>query len=109
MPPIRTLTASSYTLLNKLQCPMVIVTMEKPSMQDMIDAAVMWHFIHTHPVDDLDAIFEDVDALRAAIKKHERVFPLEELGPMLRRMKTELHRMMAALVEVESEGGSPLD
>jgi hypothetical protein len=102
---MRPLSAASYALLMKLQCPMLAVPTEE--LTEQLRAATLWHYIHTA---NIDAIEQASDAeIVAAANRHGYTLEFAAYGPIFRRMTQDIERMQAAFVESEPTGGkSPL-
>lgn len=102
---MRPLSAASYSLLMRLQCPMLAIQTSDPTEQ--LKAATLWHFVHTA---DIDLLESATDAeLEYAYKKHGYTIQFNEYPTIFKTMTRDIERMQSAFVESEPPGGkSPL-
>lgn len=99
---MRPLSASSYSLLLRLSCPILVTP--ATDMGEQLRAATLWHFIHTAEIDWLERA-ADAEILHAAAV-HGHTLKLEDYPGIFKTMTAEIQRMQSAFVEAESPGGS---
>jgi hypothetical protein len=97
---MRPLSASSYSLLLRLSCPILVTP--ATDMNEQLRAATLWHFVHTADIDWLERATDAEIHHAAAVQGH--TLKLEDYPKLFRTMTTEMERMKAAFVEAESPG-----
>ena len=103
---MRTLSANSYALLLRHDCPGI--ARDITCTADRLRAAVLWHFVHTAGIDQLERM--DDEQFRAALTAHGYSIPPQELLKIgiFKTMTAEIQAVNDAFVETETEG-SPLE
>lgn len=98
---MRPLSAASYALLMRLQCPMLVVPTTDPPEQ--LRAATLWHFVHTAEIDELERM-SDAEIVSAA-GRHGYSLEFAMYPGIFRVMTQDIERMQRAFVEAEPPGG----
>jgi len=99
MNTLRPLSAYSYGMLLKHACP--CIEHQTDDKAERIRAAVMWHFVHTAGIDQLERM--DAEQFKAAVAAHGYALPPNVLPSIFTAMTEELAKMNEAFVEVESD------
>ena len=103
---MRPLSAASYALLLRLNCPMITAPAADQAQQ--LHAATLWHYLHTAEITALENA-SDEEILTAA-KRHAYSLDLSIYPSIFKSMTRDIERMKAAFVEAEPPAGatSPL-
>lgn len=99
---MRPLSARSYELLLRLQCPMLVTPAE--SLPQRLYAAALWRVIHEEPWKWCKSASDEAIHATAEVLMQG---PIEALF-IFRHMTAEITKMERAIVETESESGLPL-
>lgn len=100
---MRPLSAASYAILLRLNCPMI--TGPAADQAEQLHAATLWHYLHTA---EIDAIESATDAeLLSAAKRHAYTLDLAAYPGIFKAMTRDIERMKAAFVEAEPPAGTP--
>lgn len=97
---MRKLSANSYALLLRHDCPGIARDIECGA--DRLQAAVLWHFVHTTSIDALERM--DDAQFKSACTTHGYALPPQELPALFKVMTAELRAVNDAFVETETEG-----
>lgn len=105
-PAMRPLSAASYALLLRLNCPMITAPAADQAQQ--LHAATLWHYLHTVEIAALETASDD--EILAAAKRHAYSLDLAAYPGIFKSMTRDIERMKAAFVEAEPPAGatSPL-